>query len=103
MVKPPPLPTAAYASQLTPSIKKFAIKRAEVTGASWSPSIRERPLLTAAREKRMLAPHSWQRGALISTSAPQAGGAFGPGAGSPPAKTRDLILSPPPPPPPPQG
>src|SRR2546429_3844799 len=101
MVKPPPLPTAAYASQLTPSIKKFAIKRAEVTGASWSPSIRERPLLTAAREKRMLAPHSWQRVALISTSAPQAGENFCRGRCLPPEKTRIGFFHPPPPPLPP--
>src|SRR5437762_13102517 len=88
MVKPPPLPTAAYASQLTPSIKKFAIKRAEVTGASCSPSIGERPLLTAAMEKRMLAPHSWQRVALLPTSTPQAGQIFGRAWCSPPQKPR---------------
>src|SRR5436189_6190613 len=95
MVKPPPLPTAAYASQLTPSIKKFAIKRAEVTGASWSPSIRERPLLTAAMEKRMLAPHSWQRVAPIVTNAPETLPLLGRRSCAPPKTLSIELLTPP--------
>src|SRR5260370_19386742 len=86
MVEPPPLPMAAYASQLTPSITKFAISSAEVTGASCSPKSPESFLLRAARENRRLAPHSWQRVVLIPTSAPHAGHIFGPRCCSPPPK-----------------
>src|SRR3989442_6388495 len=40
-----------------------------VTGDSCSPNSAENFLLSAASENRVLAPHSWQRVALIPTSA----------------------------------
>src|SRR6266403_1252459 len=92
MLRPPPPPAAATAIQLTPNIKRLAISRAEVTGASCSPKIPENCLLRAASEKRRFAPHSWQRVALIPTSAPQAGQIFGRGRSSPPPNKRRSAL-----------
>src|SRR6267143_3294003 len=86
MLRPPPPPEAAVAIQLTPNIKRLAISRAEVTGASCSPKIPENLLLSAASEKRRFAPHSWHRVALMPTSAPHAGHIFGRGCCSPPPK-----------------
>ena len=62
----------------------LAMSKAVVAGASFSPNKRESFLLKAAREKCRLAPHSWQRVALMPTSAPQTGHSFGRGCCSPP-------------------
>jgi hypothetical protein len=59
---------------------------AVVTGAC-PPKNSERPLLQAAKPNRKFVPHSWQRVALIPTSAPQAGhnwGRFSPPPNIPP-------------------
>src|SRR5713226_3616570 len=83
---PPPSPACMVNTQLTPNIRKFATSSAEVTGVSCSPKSPESFLLKAARENRRLAPHSWQRVALIPTSDPHAGQSFGRGGCSPPPK-----------------
>src|SRR5712691_9243170 len=92
ILSPPPPPAAATAIQLTPNIRRLAISRAEVTGASCSPKIPETCLLSAASEKRRFAPHSWQRVALIPTSAPHAGQIFGRGCWSPPPKNPPIAF-----------
>jgi hypothetical protein len=50
-----------------------------VVAGARPPKNPERPLLSAASEKRRLVPHSWHRVALIPTSAPHAGQIFGRG------------------------
>src|SRR3984893_19243355 len=89
---PPPPPAAATAIQLTPNIRMFAISSAELTGASCSPKIPDSFLLSAASENRRLAPHSWQRVALIPTSVPHAGQIFGLGGCWPPPKKFCIAL-----------
>src|SRR5882762_6242209 len=84
--RPPPPVSLAMATQLVPNISTFAIRSAVVTGDSCSPNSAENFLLSAASENRVLAPHSWQRVALIPTSAPHAGQIFGRGCWSPPPK-----------------
>jgi len=49
-------------------------------------------LLKAARENRRLAPHSWQRVALMPTRAPHAGQIFGRGCCSPPKNPRIVFF-----------
>ena len=67
------------AIQATANMRMFATKRAVVAGASLSPKRPESFLLTAAREKVRLAPHSWQRLAWMPTREPQAGQSLGRG------------------------
>src|SRR5713226_1673215 len=88
ILKPPPPVSLARATQLIPNMRMLAPSSAEVTGVSCSPKSPENLLLSAAREKRRLAPHSWQRVALIPTSALQAGHIFGRGCWSPPKNRR---------------
>src|SRR5882672_12858364 len=73
-------------TKLTPNINMFATSSAEVTGVSFSPNTPETFLLSATKEKRRFAPHSWQRVALIPTSAPHAGQIFGRGCCCSPSK-----------------
>jgi len=50
----------------TPNMNTLTMRTTTVTGA-WPPKNSERPLLQAAREKRRLVPHSWQRLAWMPT------------------------------------
>src|SRR5260370_18813772 len=90
--KPPPPPSLARATQLTPNINMFAISSPEVTGASCSPKSPESFLLSAPRENRRLSRHSCQLVVLIPTSAPHAGQIFGRGCCSPPPKNPRILF-----------
>src|SRR5882762_2468301 len=67
--RPPASPACMVRTKLTPNIKIFATSSAEVTGVSLSPNTPDIFLLNATSENRKLVPHSWQRVALIPTSA----------------------------------
>src|SRR2546423_15425494 len=82
---PPPRPSALSARKLTPNMKRFATRRAVVTGAG-PEKIPERLRLAAASEKLRLVPHSWHRVALMPTREPHAGHSLGRGGWPPPPK-----------------
>src|SRR5713101_7485908 len=92
MLNPPPPPKLIVRTRLNPNVRMFATNIAVVTGA-FPPISSESPLLSATRENRRLVPHSWQRVALIPTSAPQAGQIFGRGCCcSPPPKNPRIAV-----------
>src|SRR5258708_13602414 len=83
MRKPPDSPAFIVATRLKPNMTTLTISSPVVAGAR-PPKNPERPLLSAASEKRRFVPHSWHRVALIPTSAPHAGQIFGRGCPFPP-------------------